>query len=313
MKKCPLLVLLGPTAVGKTALSLALARALGAEIISGDSMLVYRGFDIGTAKPTAAERAAAVHHLIDIRGPEARYSVQDFQQDATRLAGEIAARGHLPFVVGGTGLYVQSLVEGYAFSEAGGDAAYRAELMQLAEKKGRSAVYALLQKADPVAAAGIHPHNLHRVVRALEARHTGRGISFLKKEPPFHAYVIGLARPRAELYARIDARVDAMFAAGLAAEVRGLLVAGIPPTAQAMQGIGYKETAAYLRGEMSEAEAVRAIKLATRHFAKRQLTWYRRMNYIHWFDVSGRKAEDVCAEILWNLRHEKGFFPFGGE
>lgn len=301
-----LFVLLGPTAVGKTALSIELARALDTEIISGDSMLVYRGCDIGTAKPTLAERQGVVHHLVDVREPQERYSVQDFQQEADAYIRDIAARGKLPFLVGGTGLYVQSLVEGYVFNEAGGDPAYRAELARMRAEQGDAALYELLTRVDPQAAATIDPQNVRRVVRALEVAHGGReSISRTKAaEPPYHAFVAGLARPRAELYDRINRRVVFMMEQGLVREVQGLLDAGVPRDAQSMQGIGYKETAAYLAGECTRDEAVTAIQTATRHFAKRQLTWYRRMAYIHWYDATQPQAE-LLAKILADVR---GFF-----
>ncbi|MCI6100773.1 MAG: tRNA (adenosine(37)-N6)-dimethylallyltransferase MiaA [Selenomonas sp.] len=303
--KPKLFVLLGPTAVGKTALSIELAKALGTEIISGDSMLIYRGFDIGAAKPGLAERQGIVHHLVDIRGPEESYSVQEFQQEADDCIRDMALRGRLPFLVGGTGLYVQSLVEGYVFSEQGSDPAYRAELQRMAETQGGAAVYDLLCRTDPKAAETIHPNNVRRVIRALEVAHMGgETISREKGEPPYDAFVAGLSRPRAELYDRINERVRQMWADGLVDEVRGLLAHGVTREMQAMQGIGYKETAAYLAGECTEAEAVTAIQTATRHFAKRQLTWYRRMKYIHWYDATA-PAEKILNEILSDVR---GFF-----
>ena len=301
-----LLVLLGPTAVGKTALSIELAQALDAEIISGDSMLVYRGFDIGAAKPTLEERKDVPHHLIDVREPSERYSVQDFQQEAAACIADIASRGKLPFLVGGTGLYVQALVEGYAFNAAGGDAAYRAKLQRLAETQGAGALFTMLETVDSKAAQTVDAKNVRRVIRALEVAHGGRESISREKanEPPYHAFVIGLARPRAELYERINQRVLLMMEQGLVREVQGLLAHGIPRDAQPMQGIGYKETAAYLAGEYSLEEAVDTIQKATRHFAKRQLTWYRRMPYIHWYDAT-LPQERILSKILNDVR---GFF-----
>lgn len=307
MKNKPrLLVLLGPTAVGKTALSIELAKRLDAEILSGDSMLVYRGFDIGTAKPTMEERQGIVHHLIDVREPQERYSVQDFQAEASRLIEEITARGKLPFLVGGTGLYVQSLVEGYRFNAASGDPAYRKALERIGEEQGTVAVYAMLQRLDPAAAISIHPNNFRRVVRALEVAHSGKETISREKEqePPYCAYVIGLERPREELYARINERVDLMMEQGLEEEVRHLLEHGVTRDMQAMQGIGYKELAAYLAGETTREEAVEAVKLATRHFAKRQGTWYRRMKYIHWYDAREPQGA-ILKKIFTDVR---GFF-----
>lgn len=301
--KQKLLALLGPTAVGKTALSIKLAKALGTEIISGDSMLIYRGFDIGAAKPTMEERQGIVHHLIDIRDPWQSYSVQEFQQDADACIRAAAARGLVPFLVGGTGLYVQSLVEGYVFNEAGSDPAYRAALVRMSEEQGGAAVYELLQRVDSKAADTIHPNNVRRVIRALEVAHEGRETISRKKqvEAPYDAMVIGLSRPRPELYERINERVRLMMQDGLVEEVRGLLAHGITRDMQAMQGIGYKEIAAYLAGECTEEEAVTAVQTATRHFAKRQLTWYRRMHYIHWYDAT-QPQERLLAEILSAVR-----------
>lgn len=300
-----LLVLLGPTAVGKTVLSIELAKQLDAEILSGDSMLVYRGFDIGTAKPTLAERQGVPHHLIDVREPSERYSVQDFQQEADECIQAIARRGRLPFLVGGTGLYVQALVEGYQFNETTGDPAYRAELQRMVETQGPEALYASLQTMDPQAAQTIDPKNVRRVIRALEVAHGKESISREKAaEPPYTAFVVGLARPRAELYDRINRRVEMMMDDGLVEEVRGLLAAGVSADAQPMQGIGYKETVKYLSGTCTRAEAIDAIQKATRHFAKRQLTWYRRMPYIHWYDATAPQA-GIRSKILSDVR---GFF-----
>lgn len=308
-KRERLVVLLGPTAVGKTALSIQLARALHAEILSGDSMLVYRGADVGTAKPTVEEREGIPHHLIDIRSPKENYSVQEFQQEAGRLIHALNEKRCLPLLVGGTGLYVQSLIEGYSFNASGKDEALRAKLQALAEEHGSSYLYQYLCAVDPVAAQSIHPHNLRRVIRAIEvAKIDGTTISRKRNHRlRYDVYVIGLMRPRQELYARIDARVRLMAAQGLEDEVRRLLQSGVTTDMQMMQGIGYKEMAAYLAGEGTREGALADIARATRHFAKRQMTWYRRMPYIHWYDVSGKAQEKILEDILWNLR---GFFSF---
>ena len=207
MKKARLVVLIGPTAVGKTALSLALARRLDAEIISGDSMLFYRGFDIGTAKPTKEECAAVPHHFIDILAPEASFNVMDFQRLAREEIGRIAARGKLPLVVGGTGLYIKSLLEGYVFNETSGDRAYREKLERQAQEKGKAFVHGLLQEADPEAAARLHINDFRRVVRALEVASLGNEHISEQREAAggelaYDAYVIGLRRERQALYAR---------------------------------------------------------------------------------------------------------------
>lgn len=305
MKKDRLVVLVGPTAVGKTALSLALAERLDAEIISGDSMLFYRGFDIGTAKPTAEERAARPHHFIDILAPEASFNVMDFQRLVREEIRRIAERGRLPLIVGGTGLYIKSLVEGYIFNETSGNAAYRERLEAMAREKGRAYVHGLLRAVDPQTAARLHVNDFRRVVRALEVAALGSEHISERREAAagnlaYDAYVIGLRRERQELYARIEERVEAMMAAGFADEVQALLAAGVPADCPAMKGIGYPEMLAHLAGRMDLPLAVDEIKKATRHFAKRQLTWFRKMPYVHWYDAAQEEAallEKICKDI----------------
>ncbi|MBQ7516052.1 MAG: tRNA (adenosine(37)-N6)-dimethylallyltransferase MiaA [Schwartzia sp.] len=304
----PLIAILGPTAVGKTALAVALAQALDTDIVSGDSMLVYRGFDIGTAKPSAVERGGVAHALIDICDPSEPFSVSDFQRLATERIAAIQARRRIPVLAGGTGLYVKALLEGYVFSEAKEDTAYRREMEALAEEKGRAYVHDLLAAADPEAAARIPESNLRRVIRALEVCRGGRETISRAKAGGlvYDALVIGLRRERRSLYERIDKRVDAMMAAGLVDEVRGLLAAGVSRDAPAMKGIGYKEMAAHLAGETTLDEAVAAVKRATRRFAKRQFTWYRSMPYIRWLDVDGVPLSELREKVL---REAAGFFP----
>ena len=319
MKKERLVVLIGPTAVGKTALSLALARRLDAEIISGDSMLFYRGFDIGTAKPTKEERAAVPHHFIDILAPEASFNVMDFQRLAREEIGRIAARGKLPLVVGGTGLYIKSLLEGYVFNETSGDRAYREKLERLAQEKGKAFVHGLLQEADPEAAARLHINDFRRVVRALEVASLGNEHISEQREAAggelaYDAYVIGLRRERQALYARIEERVEAMLEAGFADEVRSLLAEGVPRDCPAMKGIGYREMLAYLAGSMDLPLAAEEIKKATRHFAKRQLTWFRKMPYVHWYAASQGEElllEKICTDIRRSFHAGKTAEPTG--
>ena len=319
MKKERLVVLIGPTAVGKTALSLALARRLDAEIISGDSMLFYRGFDIGTAKPMKEELSAVPHHFIDILAPEASFNVMDFQRLAREEIGRIAARGKLPLVVGGTGLYIKSLLEGYVFNETSGDRAYREKLERLAQEKGKAFVHGLLQEADPEAAARLHINDFRRVVRALEVASLGNEHISEQREAAggelaYDAYVIGLRRERQALYARIEERVDAMLEAGLADEVRSLLAEGVPPDCPAMKGIGYREMLAYLAGSMDLPLAAEEIKKATRHFAKRQLTWFRKMPYVHWYAASQGEElllEKICTDIRRSFHAGKTAEPTG--
>lgn len=319
MKKARLVVLIGPTAVGKTALSLALARRLDAEIISGDSMLFYRGFDIGTAKPTKEELSAVPHHFIDILAPVASFNVMDFQRLAREEIGRIAARGKLPLVVGGTGLYIKSLLEGYVFNETSGDLAYREKLERLAQEKGKAFVHGLLQEADPEAAARLHINDFRRVVRALEVASLGNEHISEQREAAggelaYDAYVIGLRRERQALYARIEERVDAMLEAGLADEVRSLLAEGVPRDCPAMKGIGYREMLAYLAGSMDLPLAAEEIKKATRHFAKRQLTWFRKMPYVHWYAASQGEElllEKICTDIRRSFHAGKTAEPTG--
>lgn len=288
--KLPLLVLIGPTAVGKTQLSLDLAKTFQAEIISGDSMQVYRGMDIGTAKLPLEEREGIPHHLIDIRDPETPYSVADFQAGCISSIAEIRGKGKLPFIVGGTGLYVESVCYGFEFAESGSDELFRQEQERFAEEHGAEALHQKLAEVDPPSAERLHPNDQRRVIRALEIYHlTGQTLSSQlegqKKESPYELCIIGLTMDRAELYARIEHRIDIMMGQGLVEEVRSLLARGVPPHAVAMQGLGYKEIAMYLRGECTLEAAVTLLKRDTRRFAKRQLSWFRHMKDIEWIDM----------------------------
>lgn len=311
MAKDKLIVILGPTAVGKTALSIEVAKTLQTEIISGDSMLIYRGFDIGTAKPTAEERQGIVHHLIDILPPDASYSVTDFTVQVRPIIRRLNEEGKIPVLAGGTGLYVKALLEGYQFNETTGHEAYRAKLAALGEEKGKAYVHAMLAMVNPAAAERLHPNDFRRVIRALEVEHFGQEKISQSNEAQtgglcYDALVIGLNRDRKELYARINQRVELMFASGLADEVQRLLAQGASRDCQAMKGIGYKETAAWLEGKISYTEAVELIQKATRHFAKRQLTWYRKMPYIHWYRADEMAETELLAAVLEEIA---GFFP----
>lgn len=299
-RKPNLLVLVGPTAVGKTALSLDIARTFDCEIISGDSMQVYRGMDIGTAKATPEERARVRHHLIDIRDPDEPFSVSDWQREAREAIADIHARGKLPFVVGGTGLYIESLCYGYAFHEGGRDPAFRERMRAYVAAFGNEALHRKLAEVDPPAAERLHPNDVRRIIRALEVyEQTGRTQTehhaAQTRESPYRLCLIGLAMERHKLYARIGERVDAMIRQGLVEEVKRLLACGFDDTMTAMQGLGYKEIAAHLRGELTLEEAADVLKRNTRRFAKRQLSWFRRMADIHWVDVtdSQKKAEHL--------------------
>nr|WP_053377820.1 tRNA (adenosine(37)-N6)-dimethylallyltransferase MiaA [Paenibacillus sp. FJAT-27812] len=285
-----MLVLIGPTAVGKTRMSLDIAKAWNAEIISGDSMQVYRGMDIGTAKIALDEREGIPHHLIDICEPDQAYSAADFQAGATAAIEQIAGRGKLPFIVGGTGLYVESVCYQFQFADIGSDEAFRLEQERFAAEFGHEALHAKLAAIDPPAGERLHPNDLRRVIRALEVYHmTGQTFSEQQagqtKGSPYELCIIGLTMDRAELYRRIEQRIDLMMEQGLVDEVRQLLERDLPPAAVAMQGLGYKEIADYLRGNCSLEAAVERLKRDTRRFAKRQLSWFRHMNDIHWIDM----------------------------
>ncbi|WP_074086232.1 MULTISPECIES: tRNA (adenosine(37)-N6)-dimethylallyltransferase MiaA [Paenibacillus] len=284
------LVLLGPTAVGKTRLSLEMAEAYNAEIISGDSMQVYRGMDIGTAKIKPEEMMGIPHHLIDIHDPQDSYSAAEFQEQGGRLIEEISRKGKLPFIVGGTGLYIESLCYGFRFSEAVADEAFRSEQDAFAEAHGAEALHARLAAVDPVSAARLHPNDRRRIIRALEIHHQTKvtlseSHADQKKESPYELCLIGLTMDRKILYKRIEDRIDQMLAEGLVTEVEGLLQRGYSRSLVSMQGLGYKEIAAYLAGEMTLDEAVTLLKRDTRRFAKRQLSWFRHMKEIQWIDV----------------------------
>ncbi len=313
-KKEKLIVILGPTAVGKTQLSIDLAKAVNGEIISGDSMLVYKHFDIGTAKPTVKEMAGVKHHVIDILEPWERFNVTDFCTIAKKLITEINTAGKIPILAGGTGLYVKSLVEGYNFNQTSEDSAYREHLEKLAEVHGRQYVYDMLQKADPDTAQRLHINNFKRIIRALEVLHLGK--EKISQSSQFDqtgkliydTYVIGLNRQRDILYERINKRVDMMIKQGFINEVKLLLREGADRQWQSMKAIGYREIAAYLNNEMSLESAIDEMKKSTRHFAKRQFTWYKKMPYISWYDIDGisydillNKVTDNCRKFINNI------------
>jgi tRNA dimethylallyltransferase len=282
-----LIAIIGPTAVGKTKVSIDLALKLDTEIISGDSMLVYKGLDVGTAKPDMVEQQGIKHHLIDILEPDDEFSVVIFQEKAADIVSAINHKDRIPILAGGTGLYVRALLEGYKFSQVSGNEELRDKYSKLAETHGSTYLHELLAKVSPSTAGRLHPNDTRRIIRALEVHHIGGETVSTTKEPSvlYEALVIGLTMPRDKLYDQINRRVDLMMANGLVDEVRRLLAAGVSANAQAMQGIGYKEIISYLQGDSDLPTAVSRIKQATRHFAKRQLTWYRKMPYIEWVEV----------------------------
>ena len=284
-----ILVISGPTASGKTKLAVALAKARGGEVVSADSMQIYRRMDIGTAKPTAEEMDGIPHHMIDVADPEEDFSVARYVELASACVDDILARGKLPIVAGGTGLYVDSLLSGRTFAAFSPESALRKELEEELAERGGEAMLEELSRVDPEAAARLHHNDHKRIVRALEVyRSTGKTISEHNREtqalpPRYEALTIGLNfQDRADLWARIDARVDQMAADGLEREVRELLSSGLSSRCTAMQAIGYKEFVAAVEGDMTWREAEELVKLRSRQYAKRQLTWFRRSRDTHW-------------------------------
>jgi tRNA dimethylallyltransferase len=306
--KPPLIVIVGPTAVGKTEISVQLAGRLDGEIVSADSRLFYRGMDIGTAKPTPEERQRVPHHLIDVADPCVTWSLALFQQAAAKAIASIHARGHLPFLVGGTGQYIHAVTHGWTPPPASPDAYLRAELEAEAGLKGYQALHDELQKLDPAAAEKIDPRNVRRTVRALEViRLTGRKFSEQRgqAEGPYRLLTIGLTRPRPELYARVDARIEAMFAAGLLDEVQRLLDSGCSPDLPTMSAIGYRECIAVLAGRMELAQAKVEMRRLTRIFVRRQANWFKLADpSIHWFEAGKASVKEIEQTIRAFLRAE---------
>jgi len=301
-----MIAVIGPTAVGKTKVSIDLAKMLNTEIISGDSMLVYKNMDIGTAKPNMDERSNVLHHLIDILEPSADFSVVDFKLLASQHITKINQQGKIPVLAGGTGLYIKALLEGYQFNPTPSDDKLRADLDNLAKEHGNDYLHDKLAQALPATAARLHPNDLRRVIRALEVYYlSGDTISqtklFDQQELLYNAVVIGMTMDRQLLYHRINERVDLMIEQGLVNEVSMLLKNGVSPHCQGMQGIGYKEIVRHVQGEIDLSLATEKIKQATRNFAKRQLTWYRKMPYITWFDVNDFTDYSTMMETFYKV------------
>lgn len=303
-----LVLLVGPTGVGKSAAALALARRFGGEIINGDSMQVYRGFDIGTDKPSAADRAAVAHHLVDILEASSQFTAADFVDRAFAAATDILGRGAVPIVVGGTGLYMKALLDGL-FPGPGKDASVRRELEDEARERGLEKLWARLETVDPVYAAKIMPRDKVRIIRALEVQavtgtplsaHFGRTRSRLDG---FRVVKIGLTLDRKELYRRIEERVDRMFERGLVREVERLIASGVAVTAPPFKALGYRQVLLYRSGELGLEEAIARTKIETRHYAKRQMTWFRKMEGIGWF--SSLDLEGLRRYIEKNLGSDK--------
>ncbi len=288
------IIILGPTGVGKTGLSIILAQKLETEIISADSMLVYRHMDIGTAKPSKEEISAVPHHLIDILDPSETFSAGVFKEHATEIIEQLHGSHKIPLIVGGTGLYIRTLTCGL-FEGPGADESLRDELQEEENKYGKGHLHAKLSTIDPEAAGSIKPNDLRRVIRALEVSlKADRGISESRRNSTvpsdFDFVKIGLSRDREELYSMIEERVEAMLDAGLLEETKRLLT--MNPNRTALQALGYKEMAMYINEEIDMKEAVRLIKKRTRNYAKRQYTWFRKEPNIHWVDISGIKNHD---------------------
>ena len=293
-----LIAIVGPTATGKTALAIALAQRLGGEIVGADSRQVYRQMDIGTAKPTAEERALAPHHLIDVVDPDQEFSLAQYLEQAVAVLEDVWSRGKQPLLVGGSGQYVWALLEGWRVPRLPPQRELRRELGERADRQGAEALHRELAQVDPKAAARIDPRNVRRVIRALEVhKATGRPISYWQEKgpPPWEVLTLGLTCPRRELYERIDARVDAMMEAGLVDEVRGLLSMGYDPSLASMSGIGYKQVCQHLAGELDLATAVARIKTATHRLARQQYTWFRLDDgRIRWLEGDGAVDEAVA-------------------
>jgi len=297
----PLLVLLGPTASGKTDLAIALARRLNGEIVSADSRQMYRGMDIGTAKPTPEQRALAPHHLLDSIAPDTPYTLADYQANAQAAIAAIHARGHLPLLVGGTGLYIRAVVDNLAIPEVPPQWELRHELEAQAAREGPAALHVRLAALDPASAARIDPANLRRVIRALEVTLvTGQPFSAAQgaRPSPYDTLLLGLTCERARLYERADRRVDAMLAAGLVDEVRALVAQGYNWRLPAMTSLGYGEIGAYLRGETSLAEATTHLKHHTHRYIRRQDTWFRPDTRIRWLDSCAAGLEDAALAAI---------------
>lgn len=304
MTKPPIILIVGPTAVGKTELAICLAERLNGEIVSADSRLFYRGMDIGTAKPSQAETMRVPHHLIDIVNPDETLSLAVFQEMAREVISQIHSRGKLPFLVGGTGQYVRAVTEGWTPPAVQPDARLRNVLETLQEQRSKEWLYEKLKILDPVAASAIDLRNVRRTIRALEVIFTtGKKFSEQRgqSDSPYHLVTVGLNRPRAELYQRVDERIEKMFADGLIDEVRGLLNKGYSPLLPSMSAIGYRECVSVVQGSMTMEQAKVEMKRLTRVFVRRQANWFKESDpNIRWFDPS---SENILNEIETHIRN----------
>ncbi len=308
MQKRKLIVIGGPTASGKTAAAVRLCQRIDGEVISADSMQIYRGMNIGTAKPTEEEMGGIPHHMLSILSPDENFSASNYRERALTSIARVEAAGKKPVLCGGTGLYIDALTRPMGFGEQGGDESVREELRAIAAQEGgRERLHRLLQTVDAESAARLHCNDVRRVVRALEVyRLTGRTIGEQAREDrmregPFEVKMFALLWPREEMYDRINRRVDEMMNAGLKEEVARLMEEGLPEGSTAMQALGYKEMAAALKGEISLETAVKAIKRGSRNYAKRQMTWFKRDERTHWIDAPGRTVEQIVDEMIAHL------------
>ncbi len=311
--KEPLIIIVGPTAVGKTDISIEVAKKLNGEIISADSMQIYKYLDIGSAKPNKEEMNGVNHYMIDEIDPRDDFSVSDYQKMAKEYIKEIISKDKIPIIAGGTGLYVNSLIYNMNFSNTSSDTSLRDELNKEYEEKGKEYLYKKLEEVDSKAASRIHPNNIKRVIRALEVFYsTGRTIKdFSNDMMESHDYnyiLIGLRRDRRELYERINKRVDIMFDMGLIDEVRNLVEMGLTEEDISMKGIGYKEIIAYLNGEYDIEKAREIIKRNSRRYAKRQLTWFKRYDKIKWFDITENNNRNELIKMI--LKFIEGIMNF---
>lgn len=303
--KRKVVAVVGPTAVGKTSLSIEIAKTFAGEVISGDSMQIYRGMDIGTAKVTTDEQGGVPHHMIDIKSPDESFSVADFQSRVNRHVEEITKAKRLPIIAGGTGLYIESVLYNYQFSEDKRDPAIQAKIEHEIEQKGIASVYQRLQNIDPEQAEKIHPNNTRRVVRALEVyERTGKTLSEShqkqRQDSPYQPIIIGLEMERSLLYDRINARVDQMINQGLVNEVAHFYEQGLED-AQSMQAIGYKEFIPYFKGEYDLDEVIRLLKRNSRRYAKRQYTWFKNKMDVNWYTITPEEKNKKFQIILKDL------------
>lgn len=302
-----LVIIAGPTAVGKTKISIELAKRINGEIISADSMQVYRGMDIGTAKIMPHEMQGIKHHLIDILEPSDAFNVVSFAESAKAAVLDIQSRDRIPIVVGGTGFYIRALLYDTDFTENDEDMSYRESLYKLVDEKGPEYIHDMLKMIDPESAEAIHPNNIKRVVRALEFfKKSNQKISDHNNEErmkasPYDFHYFALTNTRETLYENIDKRVDKMISDGLVEEVKRLIASGVPRTNVSMQGLGYKEIVAYLLNEISLDDAIYILKRNTRHFAKRQLTWLKREETVEWFDKSIMSEDKILEQMIKSL------------